>query len=245
MARKTLKTVYELAEIFYKTAKISVGNEFFNKLKEISKDLGIDPKDLLLIMVSESGLNPGARNAGGGAAGINQMMPSTLLGLGFGKDLTPDQRSLAYSKLKGEDQLEYFKKYLEANKPSTGYRNAVDIYLANALPVCFSLPGIRSQDPNAIICTKNKNLPQTYPNISKELETKYYDGLSLFDINKDGSITYGDFVKYVNGLKNNSTYLEAVGKLQSSDGTTQELSSNDKPVESTELTELPEIPEVS
>jgi len=233
-----------MSKIFYKCAKIAstqLGNEFFQKLKEISSDLGLDPKDLLLVLSSESGLNPSARNAAGGASGINQMMPSTLLGLGFGKDMTPEQRSLEYSKLKGEEQLEYFKKMLQQNKPSTGYRDAVDIYLSNALPICFSLPGVRNQDPNAIICSNNK-FPQTYPSISKELEEKYYNGLSIFDVNKDGAITYGDFVKYVNGLRSNPIYLNGVKNLQSPPSTTPESSS-----EFSEETpaELPEIPEIS
>jgi hypothetical protein len=57
----------------------------------------IAPADLLLVWTAESGLNPAAVNPNGGAAGLNQMMPATLRGMGMIGDLAAVLEGIARS----------------------------------------------------------------------------------------------------------------------------------------------------
>jgi hypothetical protein len=66
-------------------------------------------EDILAVMASESGLNPRAYNKGGGAAGLNQMMPATLKGLHY-SDPRPFQELAASEQLPWV--LAFFKPYV-------------------------------------------------------------------------------------------------------------------------------------
>ena len=59
-----------------------LGAGFCKKLEQVAKNINCDPKDLLGMMQSESGINPAAYNNNGGATGLIQFMPSTAKSLG-------------------------------------------------------------------------------------------------------------------------------------------------------------------
>lgn len=118
--------------LFEGNYKGSDRSSFIDKLNNVAFKLGANPNWFMYAFNGESGLNPAAVNYvytfsdGGHAAGINQMIPSTLRGLGY----TGDWRS--YSQLSGAEQLDWVYKYF---KPYAGQiKSYQDLYLANFYP---------------------------------------------------------------------------------------------------------------
>lgn len=100
------------------------------KIKQIAADLGTNPDYLAAIMWHESGLNPQAVNANGGATGLIQFMPTTAVALG-----TTTANLYAMNAL---TQLDWVKKYY------LPYKGALDTFfdvtLATFFPAAMGKP---------------------------------------------------------------------------------------------------------
>ena len=206
----------------------NLGSDFYSKLVEMASETGMKPEDILAIMVSESGINPSARNPHGGAAGLVQFMPKILKGVGFKG--TSDE----FSKLSGEDQLPYVKNLIETQMHVNGgpFTSAAQYYVSIFWPVALKLPGVRRGDPSTAIVQAN---PETEvdPNSGKKYSKKYYDlGIKinpafeslayksnpLFHGNTPGTITYGDMMHQVEKNKRNPLYSQALMAMQQQTG---------------------------
>jgi hypothetical protein len=200
----------------------NLGSNFYSELVQLASETGMRPEDILAVMVSESGINPGARNPHGGATGIMQFMPSTLRGLGYHGD--PSQFSL----LSGEQQLPYVKKLIEGNMQFNGgpFTSAGQYYVSIFWPVGLRLPGVKRGDPSTPIVEEN---PATVGKYSK----KYYDiGLkipasqereaykvnTLFHGDVPGAITYGDMMRQADKNKSTPLYAQALRAMREETG---------------------------
>lgn len=84
------------------------GEEFLNKVKTISDEIGLDYKIILAIMNFESGMNHRAVNTVSDATGLIQFMPFTAKSLGTS---TYDLKNMSALK-----QLDYVKKFFNLHK---------------------------------------------------------------------------------------------------------------------------------
>jgi hypothetical protein len=194
----------------------------------MTSELGMKPEDLLAVMVSESGINPGAGNKSSGASGLIQFMPGILAGTGF-KGSPSDFRETS-----GENQLPYIKKLIEGNMKYNGgpFTSAAQYYVANLWPVALRLPGIKAGDPSTVFLEKNP-ATVTDPRTGKVYSKKYYDigqritprqesqaytANTLFHGSTPGAITYGDMINQVNKNKQTSTYQKALMAMKNNTG---------------------------
>ncbi len=170
-----------LFEQYVKTNK----TEFINKVKRISALLGINPDWLMAVMQLESGINPQAVNRQPGdpsdpsqraayrAVGLIQFMPATARGLG-----TSTQQLYGMTNLQ---QLDYVYKYY---KGYSGRINSFeDMYTVNFWPAALGKP------LHYVMETKT---------LSASLVAKQNP---VFDLNKDGKITYGEFLTAIRAIK--------------------------------------------
>ena len=106
-----------------------IDKEFIDKVKEISKRLNCDYKDLLAVMNSESGINPQAWN-GNTAVGLIQFTDIALADINqtYGTSYTKDQ----VGQMTGIEQLNLVEKFLtlvkKRNFPSDKKLSAGDLY---------------------------------------------------------------------------------------------------------------------
>jgi len=206
----------------------NLGPNFYPKLVQISSELGMNPEDLLSVMVSESGIDPSAHEKQYGASGLVQMMPSTLKGLKF-PGTGADFRTLS-----GEDQLDWVKKLVQGYAKMNGgpFTSAAQYYVGNFFPVALKLPGVHTGNPNTIFIEEN---PQTinignsqysrkYYNVgiklSPDTEKMAYKANPLFHGSIPGAITYGDMMKRVDKNKRNPLYSKALISMHQSTGYT-------------------------
>ncbi len=206
----------------------NLGANFYPKLVQISSELGMQPEDLLTVMVSESGVNPGAFESKFHGSGLLGFMPDTLKGLGY-QGTWRD-----FTQLTGQDQLDYVKKLVQNNMRLNGgpFTSAAQYYVANLWPVALKLPGIRQGDPQTAFIEAN---PQTVsdPQTGKQYSKKYYDlGFRispsseaaaykynpLFHGSVPGAITYGDMMKQVDKTRQTPTYQKVLAALKQSGG---------------------------
>ncbi len=139
-----------------------LGSGFCAKLEEVAKNINCDPKDLIGMMQSESGINPSAYNNNGGATGLIQFMPSTARGLG-----TTTQELLNMSAI---EQLDYVEQYFSNWTGGSGQRlTGGDLYT-----LCF-LPAFIDKE---VLCSS-----------SDSSTSVYYNANSGLDADGDGSIT--------------------------------------------------------
>jgi len=143
--------------------------EFIQKVKDVSKDLGIQPNWLMAVMKNESGINAQAQNtkfpfSNGYATGLIQFTPDTAIHLGTTVD---DLYSMS-----NVDQLDFVKKYFEPYKSKI--KSFPDLYMVTFFPVALGKPD------NWVLQTNT---------LSKEIIAK--DNPS-FDIHKRGYLTVGD-----------------------------------------------------
>ncbi len=198
----------------------NLGNNFYPKLIQMANRLEMKPEDIIVIMIGESGLNPGAGKSGA-AAGLIQILNNDILhGTGF-KGKVDDFR-----KLSGENQLDYIEKIIKDQIAINGgpFKSAAQYYVGNMLPIALSLPGIKNEDPNTIIV---ENYPSTfkwsdksprYPHYTVQDERNWYNGNKGIDKNKKNNITYGDMISRVNGIKSGSQYKSILSAMRSATG---------------------------
>lgn len=204
----------------------TLGPNFYPKLVQISSELGMKPEDIIAIMASESGINPGVPNqAGSHAIGLIQFTDDTLKGLGYNKDWKE------FGSVSGEKQLDYVKKYIESQMTFNGGKplNATTFYVATYWPVALKLPGVRDGDASTIITEENpptvrdKKTGRVYSKkyydigikIDPKMESNAYKSNPLFHGPTPGVITLGDMVSQVARTKRGSTYKNAVALMHS------------------------------
>ena len=140
-------------------AKLGAG--FCAKVEEVAKKINCDPKDLIGMMQSESGINPQAQNSSGGATGLIQFIPSTAQALGTTTDALLNMSAI--------EQLDYVEKYFLMNTNNSGQKlSGGDLYT-----LCFLPAKINDE----ILCT-SANDPNGYYRLNSGL-----------DANGDGNIT--------------------------------------------------------
>lgn len=100
---------------------------FISRVKEISRDLDIDPNWLMSVMWFESRINHTAVNPVSNAYGLIQFMPSTLQSMGLNE--------FYIRQVSNVKQLDYVRQYL---MPYKGRMNSfVDVYFAVFFPLAM------------------------------------------------------------------------------------------------------------
>ncbi len=167
-----------------------LSDDFFTTLNDICGRLGCEPLDLLSVMMSESGVRASAQNPNGGATGLIQFMPQTLVNLGYtdGKD--------AFSQLDAASQLPYVEKYFSPYA-SKGLTSAARLYQATFLPATLDL----GSDPSTVICQQGG------------INSFAYDPNKVFDQDNDGAITVGELQAAINRNTRGARWAEIVSRL--------------------------------
>lgn len=146
-------------------------------IRGVALRLKCDPLALMQAFWHESGLNPAAYNANGGASGINQLMPDFLKSSGW--KLSPAE----YRKLSAEDQLPYVENFLRP-WAHLGLTSPGMVYALNYLPGRVAQ---RGTTPETVLTQRGD---VDYHKLGKAFS--YYDGNESLDFDKDGRITIGD-----------------------------------------------------
>lgn len=202
----------------------NLGSNFYPKLVQMTSELGMKPEDLLVIMVSESGLDSSAHEKNHGASGLVQFMPFVLPAVGWKG--TPEE----FREISGEEQLDYIKNLIKINMNLNGgpFTSAAQYYVANFWPVALKLPGIRNNDPETVFIEED---PETVEENGQTYSKKYFDvGIKIppsmesnaYKVNKlfhgstPGAITFEDMIKQVDKIKQNPIYLKALSDMKKS-----------------------------
>lgn len=150
-----------------------LGDTFDDSLVAWSESIGAAPLDVVKLLLSESGLQPTARNTSGFAsgeyaAGINQLAPGNW---SYFAPYTAEQ----YTALTAEQQLPYVFAYWSASMKSHGLSeiSARDLYALNFLPAYFT-----PNSPDSAVLVSSSS--------------GYYTNNSGLDHGGKGFITYGD-----------------------------------------------------
>lgn len=143
------------------------------QLAEIGLALGVDPRDLVRIMCNESGCLPYAHSPGG-AVGLIQFEPSTLLDEGWlhGTD--------AFAKLSVRQQLPYVQRYYAARKAAIDAAGGGvgALYVATFLPALLA----HAADSTFVLCGRQGPFAWAYA------------ANKSFDRDGRGYVTVGDMV---------------------------------------------------
>lgn len=154
--------------------KEKVSREFTEKVKQISKDLKINPNWLMQLMYFETAgtFSPSIKNgAGSGATGLIQFMPSTAAGLGTSTSQLANMSAV--------EQLDWVKKYL--NQYNLDKINSYgEFYLVVFYPLALQ------KDNDFVLGSQNGTAANVY-NQNK-----------IFDTNGDGKITKKEVVNFQN-----------------------------------------------
>jgi soluble lytic murein transglycosylase-like protein len=145
-----------------------LGADFVAQARQVAQRLGVSPEGLFAMMNNESGLNPRAVNGGSGATGLIQFMPATARALGT--------TTAALRNMSATDQLKYVEKYFQPYKGKI--HNATDLYIATFYPAALGKPDswvMGGQNGTAGAVARAN---------------------PIFDLNRDGQITAGEFRQY-------------------------------------------------
>jgi hypothetical protein len=180
-----------------------IADNFFPALRSTAAALStpksqVSPRDMLAVMMSESGVRANAHNNGPPgapyekqyhASGIIQFMPATLTGLGwhFGHE--------RFRQLSATEQLTWALAYY---KPYRGHLGSVGgLYTATFLPALVA----RAGDPAFVLTARDGPLPWAFtPN-------------AVFDANHDYKITVGELESAVARNCRGPRWMELVGRL--------------------------------
>lgn len=167
-------------------------DEFFANLVDVCHRLECRPADLAACWMSESEVRPTAHNPAGHAAGIFQVMPSTLRGLGYADGWEQ------YLKLSPVEQLRWAEKYYA---PHTGKLVSPGAcYLATFLPALMA----HADQPLFVLCARSGPFPWAYAGNYK-----------AFDPNGYGHITVEDLTIRVNKVTRGPRWMEIAERIMS------------------------------
>lgn len=149
--------------------------KFLAKVKDIAKNINCDYEDLLAVMNSESGINPGKWNRSHTAVGLIQFTDSATAELKRVYDINITKEEIA--KLSAIEQLDLAEKFYLASKAyhfkKSDKLSAADLYALTYLP---------SRSRSDVLCRKGER------NKNGQL-LRYYESNKAFDKNNDGVIT--------------------------------------------------------
>src|SRR5271168_3288128 len=187
---------------------------FYQKLNSISRDLGLNPIDLLLVMFFESGVNPNAKNPGG-AQGLIQFMPDTLRGMGV-----PENTVKNFRRVPASTQLDYVKKYIEGKRSLLGgkpFTSATQYYHANFFPKTMNR--WRGNNPFS-----NKNVVVVSSTSKDPQERAAYASNKILDKNRDGVISVGDLTATMLGASKSPQFQAMLKQFGESTGRDAQVS---------------------
>ncbi len=145
-----------------------VSASFASKVKQIARELQINPDWLMMVMYNESHFNPAATNSIG-AVGLIQFIPSTYQAWGYSKAQMQNMSAV--------DQLDLVKRfYWKAKGEFSSYP---DLHLFAFFPAALGKPD------NWVLETSN---------LSAQTVVTHNPG---FDLNNDGKITVGEYKQKV------------------------------------------------
>lgn len=184
---------------------MALSSAFYNKLNDLSQRVGMNPRDLLLVMYSESGVSSGAKNPDGGAVGLIQFMPDTLKGLGV-----PASEVSHFGDKSPEEQLKYVERYIRSQMPhsiSGKFGSATEYYHANFFPI--TLKRWKGNDPVA-----NANVVVVHGSSKNANEREAYkSNWRYFDPEHKGYITVGDLSKKLMERASESKFQQLLSQL--------------------------------
>lgn len=177
-------------------------DHFFFRVEEVADDLLARPRDMLAVMMSESGISATAWNDNPkslppekrwNASGLIQFMPATLTGLGW------PAGHAAFRRLSATEQLTWVERYY---RPYRGYLSSIGaLYTATFLPALLK----HASDPSFVLTAKAGPLGWAYaPNAS-------------FDANHDYAITVGELEDAVCRNCHGPRWAEVLRRLGASD----------------------------
>ncbi len=175
-----------------------IDDSFFPRLEEIADELHARPRDMMAVMMSESGVKATAHNDNPknlppekrwNASGLIQFMPATLVGMGW------LMGHATFRELTATQQLEWVLRYY---RPYRGMLVSIGaLYVATFLPVLTKHSGNR----DFVLTAKNGPLGWAYaPN-------------AVFDANRDYAITVGELEDAVARNCNGPRWAELVARL--------------------------------
>lgn len=167
-----------------------LSDTFFRQLKAVCERLQCDPRDMLGVMESESGVQPWRRHPSGTATGLIQFMPATLAGLGWSGG--PE----AFAKLSAEEQLSFVERYY---RPHVGRLDSAGrLYQATFLP--GTLPN--STEETVIAAPAGPHADAYRDNV-------------VLDTNRDKQITVSDLTARVQAVRSGPRWDALMQRLQS------------------------------
>lgn len=173
-----------------------LSDQFFTDIVDVCSRLGCAPRDLLGVMMNESGVRANARNPTSDASGLIQFLPSTLAGLGFSGS-TADFRNLS-----ADEQLPWVELYFQPFV-HFGLDSAARVYQAVFLPSSLQL----GSDFSVVIAQHGGT------------NSAVYDRNRGLDRNNDGRITVGELEQAIESHFNSARWQEIESRLNDAGGT--------------------------
>lgn len=168
-----------------------IDDAFFPKLKDVAEDLAASPRDMLAVMMSESGVRADAYNPNGHASGLIQFMPDTLVRLGW------KLGHVAFrERMSATDQLSLARRYYLHHKPHLG--NIAGLYVATFLPALVPHAGT----PSYVLVARGGQLGWAY------------SANSGFDKNRDLRITVAELEEAVVRNATGPRWRELLARLE-------------------------------
>lgn len=176
--KNTSKSSFQLYSAPTKYTKLNANHldaKFLAKVKDIAKNINCDYEDLLAVMNSESGINPGKWNRSHTAVGLIQFTDSATAELKRVYDINITKEEIA--KLSAIEQLDLAEKFYLASK-TYNFKKSDKLSAADLYAITY-LPG---RSGNEVLCRRGER------NKNGQL-LKYYESNKAFDKNNDGVIT--------------------------------------------------------
>jgi hypothetical protein len=172
-----------------------LSDEFFDDTINLCDRLGIDPMDLLGVMMAESNVKANAKNPTSNASGLIQFLPSTLTHLGWTG--TPEE----FRKLTATRQLPYVEAYFQPYV-HFGLTSAARVYQVVFLPSSLPL----GSDFKTVIAAKGG------------INSGVYDRNRGLDRNFDGKITVGELQQAIERHYTAPRWQEIMDRLDAAAG---------------------------
>lgn len=209
-----------------------LSDTFFVKLNEVSKRLGMNPRDLLLCIFLESNGNAASkyRGPGSSARGLLGFITSTLRNLGASKETASN-----FTSLSAEEQLPYVEKLVQSSQRLIGgkpFTSATQYEHANFYPA--TLYRWHGTDPAA-----NANVIVASKDAKSASERQAYEVNKVIDNSKKDYISVGDLTRMLMGVQRRPGFQAALKRLNavSGPGNVSEMAKSTKqgPTESSKV----------
>ena len=169
--------------LFEDKARSKHGDGFIEKVKEICKDLGLEPDFLMATIDAECGFNHKAVNQYTQASGLIQFMPLTAKDLGTTIQAIQGMTAL--------EQLDYVKKYFKSHGSLVQkISEPAESYLIVFYPYAVG------KDDDYVLGSQVS--PYKVALIARQN--------AIYDLNKDGKITKGEIMEYMRKNKYKEAY---------------------------------------